>query len=278
MSTGIRSGTSDGAIQFNGVDILTFGSSGVSNPITASSKIPTLTAIQAGGALTFSVNAQYMDFRSTTLTDGTVTTIYASPGSLVLPSGGTLGAVSAVATRIVVVEINVAGIVELAIINLFGGTDLSETGLISTTAISASSTANNVFYSTTARSNVAYRLIGTVDVINTTGAWGTPSLVQGAGGQALVTISSLGYGQNWQTVSRTVSTTYYNTTGKPIIWLLYAVNGSSIQPHVNGIALLNCYSVNGASSNAYVIIPVNGSYYYSQVLGAGSTAAGYEFR
>ena len=29
-------------------------------------------------------------------------------------------------------------------------------------------------------------------------------------------MSSLGYGQTWQAVTRTLATTYYNTTGRPI--------------------------------------------------------------
>ncbi|HET8686967.1 MAG TPA: hypothetical protein VFM18_09930, partial [Methanosarcina sp.] len=159
-----------------------------------------------------------LDFRSTTLTSGTITTITASPANLVLPSGGTLGAVSTVSARIIVVEINNAGTAELAIVNIAGGNDLSETGVINTTAISASSTANNVFYSTTARTGVAYRVVGAVDAVNTAGAWGNPTLVQGAGGQALTAMSSLGYGQTEQvlTGSRALGTTYYNTTGKPI--------------------------------------------------------------
>ena len=94
-----------------------------------------------------------------------------------------------------------AGTVELAVINIAGGNDLSETGVINTTAVSASSTSSTVFYSTTARTGVAYRVVGSVTAVNTAGAWANPTLVQGHGGQALAAMRSCGYGQTWQNVA-----------------------------------------------------------------------------
>jgi len=77
-----------------------------------------------------------------------------------------------------------------------------------------------VFYSTTARTGVAYRVVRSITSTQATaGSWvTTPSAVQGEGGNALSSMSSFGYGQTWQnlTASRAFATTYYNTTGKPI--------------------------------------------------------------
>lgn len=191
-------------------------------------QIQPVTATQGSGALTFGVNPTTLDFRNTTLTNGVPTTLKVGTLSLVLPSGGTLGAVSGVSARIALVVINNAGTPELAVVNIAGGNDLSETGVINTTAISASSTSANTFYSTTARTGVAYRVSGFADAVNTAGAWGNPTLVQGYGGQALAAMSSLGYGQTRQDVtgSRTNGTTYYNTTGKPIIAMI--VGGDNV--------------------------------------------------
>jgi hypothetical protein len=133
------------------------------------------------GAMTLPGGVSYtLDFRSTTLSDGTVTTVTGTPAALVVPSGATLGLVSGVQSSIVTILMNNAGTLEYAVVNLSGGNDLSETGVISTTAISAASDSANVFYSTTARTNLAYRVISRIDSIQTTaGTWAqTPTLVK----------------------------------------------------------------------------------------------------
>jgi hypothetical protein len=197
------------------------------------------------GAMTLPGGVSYtLDFRSTTLGDGAVTTVTGTPAALVVPSGATLGLISAVQSSVITVLMNNAGTLEYAVVNLAGGNDLSETGLISTTAISTASDSANVFYSTTARTNLAYRVISRVDSVQTTsGTWAqSPTLVQGYGGQALAAMSSLGYGQTYQnvTASRALGTTYYNTTGKPIFLKVTVVQAGSadayVQLTVNGVA------------------------------------------
>jgi hypothetical protein len=183
-------------------------------------RLPDVDASVSANALTATINAINLDFRSTTLTDGTpVNRSLLSPSSLVVPNTATLGTVNAISARLVILAIDNAGTVELAIVNLAGGNNLDEANLISTTALSTGSDSANVIYSTTARTNVAFRVVGFIDISEATaGTWVTPpTLVQPAGGQALAALSSLGYGQTWQTVVRTSGTTYYNTTGKPII-------------------------------------------------------------
>lgn len=182
-------------------------------------QIQPITASVGASALTVTLNPTSLDFRDATLTSGTVNSRTVSSAiSLVVPSGATLGTISAQQSRLIALAIDNAGTIELAIVNLAGGNDLSETGVISTTALSTGSDSANVIYSTTARTNVPYRVVGFVDSTQATaGTWATaPSTIQGYGGQALTAMSSIGYGQTWQTVTRVTGTTYYNTTGKPI--------------------------------------------------------------
>jgi len=201
--------------------------------VTKRVQIQTITASVAANALTVGLNPTSLDFRSNSLTSGTVNTrTVAAALSLTAPSGATLGTVSGQSARLALLAIDNAGAVELAITNLAGGTNLDETTLISTTAISAAATSASVIYSTAARTNVPFRVVGFIDITESAaGTWSTaPTVVQGQGGQALAAISSLGYGQTEQDVSasRAIGTTYYNTTGKPITCIVtISTNGSS---------------------------------------------------
>lgn len=193
---------------------------GLTSAVAEVRQIQPISASVSANALTISAAQLSLEFRSSTLTSGAVSFVKDTPANLVISSGSTLGTVSGQASRIVVLALNNAGTIELAAVNISGGNDLSETGLISTTAEGGSGAADsaNVIYSTSARSNVPYRVIGFVDSTQATaGTWASaPSLVQGCGGQALSALSSLGYGQTPQAVTRNSGTTYYNTTGKPI--------------------------------------------------------------
>jgi hypothetical protein len=248
-------------------ETLTFeGGGSMTKPSEAG--IQSLTATVAANALTVTLNPAVLDFRSTTLTSGVpVSRAIPSAISIVVSSGSTLGTVSAVQSRIVVLALDNAGTVELAVVNISGGNDLTETGLISTTAEGGSGTADSasVIYSNTARTNVAYRVVGYVESTQATaGTWAsTPSTVQGYGGQALASMSSLGYSQTWQnlTGSRAVNTTYYNTTGKPISVNILITNiGTTGGIAVNGVTC--SYALNVANNNNLItaIVPVGASY------------------
>jgi hypothetical protein len=200
----------------------TFVTSGSSTYLT--SKIQPITASVASSALTVTLNPTVLDFRATPLTSGTVNTRTVSAAiSVVVSSGSTLGTVSAQQSRIVVLALDNSGTIELAVVNISGGTNLDETTLISTTAEGGAGAADSatVVYSTTARTSLPFRVVGYVESTQATaGTWATaPSTIQGYGGQALAAMSSLGYGQTWQSVtgSRALATTYYNTTGRPIL-------------------------------------------------------------
>ena len=235
--------------------------------------IKPVSASVAGNALTLSLDPCSLVFRSATLASGAVSSVkIASTISVTVPSSATLGTISAQQAQLVIVALNNAGTVELAVVNIAGGTNLDECGLINTTAISAGSSSPTVVYSTTARTNVAYRVVGFVNITEATaGTWATaPTTIQGVGGQALSAMSSLGYGQTWQSVTRNASTTYYNLTGKPITWLLQCTAVTTYTATIGGVALPSV--INGAGSNIVTsfTIPVGASYSWT---GGSSTSA-----
>lgn len=235
--------------------------------LQVSGQLQPIAATVAASALTISASALALDFRSTTLSSGAVTTVAGTPANLVVPSGATLGTANGVQSRLVVLALNNAGTIELAVVNIAGGNDLTETGLISTTAITSGASAANVIYSTTARTAITYRVVGYVESTQATaGAWATaPSLIQGQGGQALASMSSIGYGQTWQnlTASRSLGTTYYNTTGRPIS-LSININstlGSQLGLTVNGLGVdQTTSSAGGYIGVLRAIVPPGGSY------------------
>ena len=191
--------------------------------------IKPVTATVAANALTLSLGPCTLAFRSATLASGTVSSIkVAATISVTVPSSATLGTVSNEAARLVIVALNNAGTVELAVVNMAGGTNLDECGLISTTAISAGSSLATVVYSTTARTNVAYRVVGFVDITEVTaGTWASAATtIQGQGGQAITSMSTFGNGQTYQPSVLGNGTAYYNTTSKPIMYQVYATLNS----------------------------------------------------
>jgi hypothetical protein len=257
------------------------------NPLQLGVQIQPITASVASNAMTLTLNPTSLEFRSATLGSG-ATTMVSIPAAIstVISSGSTGGTVSAVASRIVVIAINNAGTIELAWCNISGGIDLSETGLISTTAEGGAGAADSatVVYSTTARTSVAYRVVGYVDSTQATaGTWATaPSTIQGAGGQASSSMASLGYGQTWQDVagSRAIGTTYYNTTGKPIgvaVRVTIATAGNTVTATVNGVlAAFSSAVANTSNSALSVIVPVGHS--YSIAVTGGSSLTWSELR
>jgi len=242
-------------------------------------QIYSITASVASSALTVTLNPCALDFRATPITSGTVNTrTVASAISVVVSSGSTLGTVSAQQSRIVVLALDNSGTIELAVVNISGGTNLDETTLISTTAEGGAGAADSatVVYSTTARTSLPFRVVGYVESTQATaGTWATaPSTIQGYGGQALAAMSSLGYSQTWQnvTASRAYSTTYYNTTGKPIF--ANVTNGTTAATltqvaTVNSVTAAQSLStVAGSGGNIGFLIPPGGSYSVTASSGA----------
>jgi len=248
---------------------------------TGAAQIQPISASVGSSALTISASALSLAFRSATLTSGTVTTVSGTPSNLVISSGSTLGTINATQSRIAVIALNNAGTIELAAVNISGGNDLSETGVISTTAEGGAGAADtaNVIYSTTARSNLAYRVIGYIESTQATaGTWDTaPSTIQGCGGQALTSLQSFGYGQTWQSVTRTTAVTYYNTTGKPIfLSAQFTLGGALSQITVNSVLVTTSNTGSSGNQSIQAVIPVNASYFVTD--GGGSRTGTVELR
>lgn len=260
-------------VEYDGTDFI------VLNPV-AQAQIQSVSASVAANALTLGFAGGPLSFRSATLASGTPNTRAVPTLSLVVPSGATLGTVSGVQSRLYALVLDVSpGVQELAVVNAAGGNDLSETGLISTTAISAAATAANVVYSTTARTNVPYRVVEYVESTQAVaGTWATaPSTVQGYGGQALATMSGFGFGQTEQTVTRNLDATYYNTTGKTIfLSVTYTQNGGVIILTVNGTVAAQS---GGSSGQGFLCFPIRPwASYVLSVSGTNTIAGARELR
>jgi hypothetical protein len=182
---------------------------------------------------------------------------------MTVSSGSTLGTINATQSKLIVLALDNAGTVELAVVNIAGGTQLDETNLISTTAEGGAGAADSatVVYSTTARTSRPYRVVGYVESTQATaGTWATaPSTIQGVGGQALDVMGSLGYSQTWQTVARSSGVTYYNTTGRPIVFTFTANLTQTTTVTIGGA---NAVTVPGQPyiSQITVVVPPNMSY------------------
>jgi hypothetical protein len=266
---------------------LTFGDSSTLPSATFSPIYP-ISASVAANAMTVTLNPCSLAFRSTTLGSGATSTVSVTSAiTMTVSSGSTLGTVNATQSQIVVLAINNAGTIELAVVNIAGGNNLDETTLITTTAEGGAGAADssNVIYSTTARTSVAFRVVGVIISTQTTaGTWATaPSTIQGMGGQALTSMQSIGYGQTWQSVTRNAGTTYYNTTSRPIHFLMAYAAASGANDYVTltigsqSIAFIYGVLVSGVvfGQNS-AIIPPGASYSYTQ--GTSATKNSYELR
>lgn len=184
----------------NGVDYVPLAdgsdSGNKKKALLSASKIQPIAASVAANALTITLNPTTLDFRDATLGSGAVNTRNVPAAiSVVVSSGSTLGTVNGIANRLVVLAIDNAGTVELAVANAVGIGNIDETGVISTTAEGGAGAADSssIIYSTTARSNVPYRVVGFVESTQATaGTWATqPSKIQGAGGLSFQHINQI---------------------------------------------------------------------------------------
>jgi hypothetical protein len=225
MTASINSTNSVSTVLHNGATSFTFDQTGITSGVDCG--VRGLTASIASNAITVTLAPTTIDFRNTTLTNGAVTQVNAPSTTLTIAATDSFGLTTAFGNqRIAILAINNAGTIELAASAIYGGVNLDETGVITTAT--AVTTATGI-KAAAVRTGVAYRVVGFVDATFTTAVgWGSLVLVQGQGGQALAAMSSLGYGQTWQNVSgsRAGGTTYYNTTGKPIVVACGAVGAS----------------------------------------------------
>lgn len=183
-------------------------------------------------------------------------TIAAAAGTFVKPS------------RLMVLALDNAGAIEPAIVNQSGNVNLDETGLITTTAISAGATSNNVIYSTTARTNVPYKVVGYIDIANVAaGAYtSNPNALITASGRELAAMWGLGIGQTLKDVKtqRVLGQAYINTNNRPIPLNVIVSNtaGGSIITWTIGVRSYS-YTTAVANPNQGVIttfVPPGASY------------------
>lgn len=241
------------------------------------SKIQPIAASVGSNALTLTLNPTTIDFRSATLTSGTVNTRRVPTAiTLTVSSGSTLGTSSGVLARLAVLAIDNVGTVELAVVNLAGAVSLDETGVISTTAEGGAGGADSIstIYSTTSRSSVPYRIVGYVESTQATaGTWATsPSLVNGSSAPLAMWVA--GYGQAWQDVtgSRSSGTGYTNQTGRPILVSANANAGgpASLIWVVDGIQIGNVNVLTNLPQVAYFEVPNGKTYTVSCTAGFAS--------
>ena len=232
-------------------------------------QIKGVSASVGSNALTVGCDPMVLDFRSATLTSGLpIRNIPVGSLSLTVPSGATLGTADAVQAQLALVVLYNGGSPALGIVNMAGGNNLSETTLLSTTAISDAADAKNVVYSQNAITNSPFRVVGYINITEeTVGTWATaPTLVQGCGGQAMAAMQSLGFGQTWQnlTGSRAKNTTYYNTTERPIAVQITATYNAAvgITLKVNDIDLTQGTTLGSTTfgQGGFWIVPPGGTY------------------
>ncbi|SEC74656.1 hypothetical protein [Pseudomonas anguilliseptica] len=246
-------------------------------------QIQPVSALAAANAMTLTLGATSLDFRSSSLNSGTVNTrAISAPLSLVIPSGATLGTASGVAARLALLAIDNDGTVELAVVNIAGSVNLDESTLISTTAISAGAGSAGVIYSAAARASVPFRVVGYFDVTQAAaGTWASaPTTTQGRGGLA-ANLANFGSGYAYQNNGRSSGVTYWNTSGRTI-WILATSSGQPyhvISGFVNGSGILTT-NTGGASYSQVgsVCFPVPHGASYRVDVSAGSPGSYLEFR
>lgn len=156
------------------------GDSSLDSPVDA--KNYSLTAAVGSSALTITLKSKagntpslvdpvHIAFRNATAATGDYTGVDAvAATSLVISSGSTLGHSNASEGVIYVYAINNAGTIELAA----STKNFGASGIVSTTAEGGAGAADSILtmYSTTARSNVAFRMLGRMKSTQTTaGTW-----------------------------------------------------------------------------------------------------------
>jgi len=226
----------------------------------------------SAGALVLKLNPTGIRFRSATLTSGIPDLVSnSSQITTTISSGSTGGTSSGVQSSIALLAINNAGTMELAWCNISGGINLDETTLINTTAEGGAGAADSssVIYSTTARTGVAFKVVGIFRSTQTTaGNWAqSPSLFQPVGGQAYTSMQSIGFGQKWQDVSgsRSLGTPYTNNADR-VIKVAFTPSTSGISSiAVDGVVVAYAAVVSSLQAE----VPPGGTYIVSSAAAIG---------
>ena len=206
------------------------------DPANAVAQLQPLYAAISGSDLVITLDPTVIDFVttpvSTTVANVTTLTVPTSI-NLTIPSGATLGTVSGVSNGLLVLAINNAGTVELAICSEAYYSQLFEFNTISTTILNTSSDSFLTVYSATARTNVAFRLVGAIASTQATaGTWSTaPSVIYGSNPfdkmrsvTASMAFGTFPYAMNFPASARTFTVSFNginaSTSGIPVLQLL----------------------------------------------------------
>lgn len=248
---------STGVVESDLINNLSISTSVSSNALTIALKT------KAGNDPSTSEPVQ-ISFRSSTATSGVYTTRLATTAtSLVISSGSTLGTVSAVAAILYVYALDNSGTVELAVSSYL----FQDNSIQSSTAEGGAGAADaaNVLYSTTARSNVPVRLIGMIDITETTaGTWASnATTVTSSPLSAVITATSGRYFIESKTASSSSSVAFTNLNSN---YSRYEIEFQYIIPATNGAGLIAQFSTNNGSSY------INSSYLSAMLQGSTSDA------
>lgn len=185
-----------------------------------------------------------ISFRSSTATSGVYTTRLATAAtSLVVSSGSTLGTANGLAAKLYVYALDNSGTVELGVSSYL----FQDNSIQSSTAEGGAGAADsaNVLYSTTARSNVPVRLIGMIDITETTaGTW--------ASNATTITSNPIGYIASSQSLFLISTATASNSssisfTGLSAQYSKYIVEFQYIVPASNSYFSARLSTDNGSS-------------------------------
>lgn len=242
-------------------------------------ELTSVTATIATGKLTLGLQPCVIAFRNSDVTNGVSNTKFIN-SSLTLATdnnGASFGLITAVQGRLIILAIdNGTATPVLGVINLSGGNSLTEEGVLtSTTAITGAVVSPSTVYTTIALGAglYPYKVVGAVDITWTSGSGyiTTPALVIGAGGNALSAMSSLGYGQTWQTVTRNSGTTYYSGS-KPRQFIMISTDAAttfSATLTVGGYVFFAAGNLVGQKFLLYsIVIPPYTAYSYTLTGGA----------
>lgn len=238
--------TSSATLQSSSYELSNLGLSVsvAANALTIALKQADGTSDPAAGA-----SAVKVGFRSSTLTSGLYNQrSVTSALSLVVPSGATLGSANNVAQEYFVYLIDNAGTVELAVSSTYYpdmGPRITVEGasgiFTATTAIGTASNSGDIIYSTTARTNIPFRLIGKFIVTQATaGTWATaPASV------TLVPFEFTGYNVNTSTAAAFVTSGVYRSltdANIPLTPGVYELGGSAEVFRTAGISDATAYT------------------------------------
>ena len=236
-----------------------------------------ISASVGSNALTVTLSPCTLDFRSSTLASGAVLTrLVPAAISMTVSSGSTLGTSSAVQSKLAVLAIDNAGTVELAIVNSSVYGPFDEGLLINTTAEGGAGGADSgsVIYSTSARTSVAFRLVGYIySTQSTAGTWATsPSNISVSGAEdvfnattATKLSTSFGFAPSY------AARAWVNFNGTGTVAVVNSANVSSITDNGTGdytvnfaVSMLDAnYSISGSCGNADTSVSIFQSAYAS---------------